>query len=110
MSVVLPIEPAGSHFEFKAVVEGINLGFEFKWNDRDELWRMSFFDGSAQPIRYGVPVVLGRPFFGRNLAPMGLPAGVWQAIDTSGNDAPPTIDDLGTRVIVVFTPLSELTS
>lgn len=108
MAIVLPIEPNGAHFAFKSNVEGVVLGFEFKWNDRDSLWRMSIFDGEGQPIRYGIAVVLNRPLLGGNFRPNGLPAGSWVAIDTSGQDKEATFDDLGSRVLVTFTPLAEL--
>lgn len=75
--------------------------WDFRWNERAGAWFMDIFDENEDPIRVGVKVVLGT-WLGRRCVDARFPPGAIVAVDTSGAGLDAGLDDLGTRVILLF--------
>ncbi len=97
MPVILPIVPSVPHQEFSTAKYYVEL----EWNDRGKKWYMKIFDENLSLIRAGIAVTLGA-FLGRRCVDPRFPPGMIIASDTSGRGIEPTLDDIGTRVIVAF--------
>jgi hypothetical protein len=105
--IVLPTRRDLPHYTFEIDLDGKTFGFEFRWNTRDEAWRFSISDASGEVLLAGRKVVLGFPLIVRFRDPR-LPAGDLSAIDTSGQDKESGLEDLGSRVKLLYTPNADL--
>jgi hypothetical protein len=74
---------------------------DLRWNERAAAWFMDLYDEAESPIRVGIKVVIGT-WLGRRSVDPRFPPGAIVAIDTSGAGRDATLDDLGTRVILLF--------
>lgn len=80
---------------------------DVRWNTRDSAWYFDILDAAEVPIMCGIKIVLGALSLWRCVDPR-KPSGMMVAMDLSGKGREATIDDLGTRVIVVHYTVEEL--
>lgn len=96
-------------YDFTVELEGIAFVFELSWSDREAVWYLNLYDANANPILSGVKVTLSVPLLGR-FRSTSLPNGDLMALDTSGADLMPGIQDLGDRVLFVYVDSADLTN
>jgi hypothetical protein len=111
MPTEIPLDPTvrGDASSFRL---GTSLGddqviLDVRWNSRDGAWYMDLYDQDETPIVRSVKLVLGvnlcrastHPIFTRNLLRM---------VDTSRSGREATLDDLGTRVVLLHYTRDEL--
>lgn len=99
---ILPLQPDLEEFTFRTTLKETEFRFDFYWNKRDAAWYFTLSDSQNDPIVSGVRVVIGSMLTRRCRDPR-KPQGVFIAIDKDGTDIDPTLTDLGTRVVIVFT-------
>lgn len=104
----LPIIPQGSWFQFSTELDGVTFGFEFRWNERLQLWFCTLRDGEGNALVSGRAVVLG-PLFRKFRANAGVPQlGDVYALDTNGTSIDAGLGDLGSRVVLTYATDVEL--
>ena len=94
-------------FEFATSLGIDQVGLRFRWNTRAGAWFMDVRDENDKAIILGVKLLLGinlcrksvHPIFSRNLL---------RLVDTSRAHREATLDDLGTRVVLLNFTLDEL--
>ena len=99
----LPLVPSTPNYRFATTLDGTSYVFDVRWNARDEAWYLDVYDQNETLIRAGVKIVLGA-LLGRRSVDPAFPDGLLIATDLSGEGREATFDDLGTRVVVIFTP------
>ncbi len=106
--VILPTRFDGtSRYSFECDLDDVTFQFVFEWNDRDSGWYMSIADVNGVALLSGRRVVLGYPL--TNIyTDRRLPAGTLVAVDTTGSDEEPGLQDLGDRVILMYVEAAEL--
>lgn len=96
-------------YDFTVELEGITFQFEFFWNDRESDWYFNLYDSGSNPVLMGIKVTLSVGLFGR-FKGSNLPNGDLLALDTSGQDLMPGIQDLGDRVLLVYVDSTDVAS
>ena len=58
----IPTDNSSPAFTFNSSLDGNNYQFEFRWNDRVNLWIFSMFDDEDNPLFLGKPYQTGVNF------------------------------------------------
>jgi len=103
----IPFTSDEPFYEFSTTLDGERFYFNVRWNDRDGAWYFDLADEEQVVIRHGIKIILGLAL-GMRTVSNRWPNGHMIAFDTSQQGVDATIDDLGTRVIVVFYTNEEL--
>lgn len=88
--------------EVNIKLEGTVYTFETRWNTRASAWFMTVADSDGVVISGAKKIVCSWPLFGWRETDTRMFPGLLYAYDTSGQGLDPTIDDLGSRVIVLY--------
>ena len=99
--IEIPIETDGQDFEFNTTLNNQLFWFQFKYNVRQDRWVFHLLDADKVPIRQGVPVVTGYPVLNR-VQDVRAPLGQLMFIDAAKTGLPPSYDELGQRVKMVY--------
>jgi hypothetical protein len=100
---IIPVVPSEPEQAFSTNLEGTQYAFTFRWNGTDRAWYMSVLTADTdEPIRANMRVVLGSIL--RGSVDARFPPGVFFAYDTSRTGVDAGLDDLGTRVEVLYIP------
>ncbi len=110
MSAKIIDTPSGDYFYAEQVnLDGATYTIGFYWNVRASAWFFDIDDPSGNPIVHGLRVTAGRILLRQSVNP-AQPPGQFYIYDTSGGDVDPGINDLGTRVLVVYIPITDSTA
>lgn len=90
------------HSELVVKLDGANYVLTLRWNARALAWFLDVANEDGDLLAAGRKVVVDWPILGRNETDPALPQGYLWAVDTSGQQLDPTLDDLGTRVQLVY--------
>lgn len=104
--VKIPTTPNLPHYNQFTTLDGVTYQLVFFWNVRDEHWFMDIFDINGNAVLLSTRLVCNFPLLRR--ANPGAPPGQILAVDTSGVDLDPLLDDLGTRVELLYYDLEEI--
>ncbi len=98
LEIPLPVEnnTVPSSFKIRTVLDGVEYVLLFNWNGREQLWNLSIMDASEAPIIMGMVLAADMELIGR-FSVNGMPPGLLQLYDTSGNQEDAGRNDLGTR-------------
>jgi hypothetical protein len=88
-------------YQFSTELDGATYSLRFRWNEREGAWFMDVGNDAGTPIRTGIKVVVGWPLTAR-FADDGLPPGQFFAVDTSGSDTDPGLQELAARVVIAY--------
>lgn len=105
MSERLPVTSTSPHYEFRITLDGAEYGFEFRWNGVEEAWFFSLKDSNGLPLKSGVRVVSDWPLALRGVH-TNCPPGLLLCEDTTGARTPPGRNDLGSRHLLIYYPVS----
>lgn len=105
--VQLPLVPSIPNYRVSTTLGGEQFVFDVRWNGRAETWFLNVLTSDAQPIRTGIRLVLGAGI-GDRVADSRFPAGRFVVSDLSRSGREAGLDDLGTRVVVLFLTNEEL--
>jgi hypothetical protein len=119
MAEILPFSSSNPINKFSTVIDGQLYGFRARWNSRDTFdpttntetgaWYVDVADAAGDPIATGIKVTLGT-VLGRQFNLPLFRTGALVAADLSGEGRNPTLDDLGTRVVVMWLSVAEILS
>ncbi len=115
MSLLLSLRPDLDSYTERVTLDGVEYDLTFHWNERDSQHYLSIFasdskfeaDGSRVAIVPSLPVLVNTPLL-LNVPGRERPAGEFIALDTSGQSQEAGRGELGTRVILTYTPVAEL--
>lgn len=107
MPVVIPNRTDVPKYTLEVALDNVTFRLGFHWNDRAGAWFMSIADVNGTPLLSGRRVVVGFPLISRFRDPR-LPAGDFNAVDTSGQKLEAGPNDLGDRVRLLYFSRSEL--
>jgi hypothetical protein len=84
-------------------LEGLLVTLKVRWNERATSWFMDIIDDAEEPILTGRRIMVDWPIvFGGAIHDERMPPGTFYATDTSGAGIDPLVDDLGTRVLLLY--------
>lgn len=106
MAITIPTR-TDPRYQIEVELDGSSYLFDFEWNDRAESWFLDVSSQNGTKLIAGIRVVVGFPLWNRYRNPE-LPSGDLSAVDTSGANLDPKLEDLGDRVALVYTPFSEI--
>lgn len=99
---LIPTRTDGTRdYQLATELDGTTYTLRLRWNEREGAWFMDVGDDAGNPIRTSIKVVVGWPLTAR-FADSALPPGQLYAIDTSGADAEPGLQELGARVVLAY--------
>lgn len=101
------VRPSVPHQESQVPLEGRVFTMELRWAGREARWYLDAYDEDHSAIVTGVAVVLNFPLAIR-VADSRIWPGVVMAVDTSGQNAEPGLDDFGERVKLYYWDTTEL--
>lgn len=102
--LALPIDSSSPHYEFQTTLDGTTYGFEFRWNTRASAWFFSILDSAGNYLLSELRLIVGFPLAERTRNE-NLPPGILIASDTTGGGADPGLNDLGSRVKLIYFPV-----
>lgn len=107
MSVEIPLRSDLPAFSLQASLEDVTYTLRLRWNTRTEAWFVDILDaqGETQYLT-GVRLVVNFPLAAYNTGRQ--PPGSFVAVDTSGTQTDPGVDDLGDRVRLLYFTAAEL--
>lgn len=105
--IILPFVPSVPAYDFSVDIDGVSYTFDVRWNSRARAWYFDVLESDGTPIARGIKVVLGA-YLGRGRLHDLFRLGVIVAHDTTRDGRDATLDDLGTRVEVLYVPVDEL--
>lgn len=82
-------------------LDGVAYIFEFKFNYRLNKWVMNILTTSEEIIVYGILMITNMPLL-KNYYHLNIPQGDLFCIDMENENKDAEIDDLGTRVILMY--------
>jgi hypothetical protein len=105
--LVLPTRADAPYYDFEIELEQRSFLFTFRWNARDDAWIFDLATGDGEAILSGRKVTLGMPLLAR-FRDARLPAGDLLALDTTGQDVEPGLEELGGRVVLLYVEAGDL--
>lgn len=103
----IPCRTDSPRYTLRTELDSARFEFFFEWNDREQAWFFTLYDASGDAIVYSVRVECTAPLLDQ-FYDTRLPPGMLFAVDTSGGDLAPALEDLGARVQLVYLPISEM--
>jgi len=99
---IIPARQDFPAYEERVVIDGTPYRLRFRWNSREESWAFDILTTAGVVLRAGIKVQVDWALLKRSHRG-DLPDGDILSIDTSGAGSPPGVDELGDRVILVYT-------
>lgn len=94
-------DPDAPFYDQVTALGGSDYLLSLRWNDRAGAWAFSIATAAGDPILTGVPVLPGLPlWFGARDS--RLPPGDLYVVDRQGGQFPPGLEDLGSRVVLLY--------
>lgn len=109
MPVALPLVPSVPNYRFSTSLEGVQYIFDVRWNTRAASWYMDVSTEADEIIAYGLRLVLGSALGSRNADPR-FPPGILIMFDNEGTGREAGLDDIGTRVSLLYYTPDEITA
>lgn len=100
----IPVVPGIAHQEMQVPIGDRVYTFELRWSVREERWYLDVYDEEHAPILTGIAIVLNFPL-GARCVSEDFWAGVLYAFDTTNGNVEPSLDDLGSRVALIYDDL-----
>ena len=99
--VIIPTSTALARYTQTTRLGDRTFRLDFAWNQRESSWWLSLYDAEDEPIALGIKIVPRWPLL-TMVQDERRPQGEIVALDTTGQDEPPGLRDLGARVLLVF--------
>jgi hypothetical protein len=110
MALLIQTSP-DPYYSERVRLDGRDYILRFAWNQREERWRLSILADNEEPIIHGLKLLTGWPLLRYYRFDRRLPPGELYVVDSTGNRAPPGLEDLGEgrRCQLVYLTQEELT-
>lgn len=93
---VLTIPTTNDPFQKQTVkLDGRQYVLTLTYNQREERFYLSIADDEGKPLLSGIKLVCNWPLLFRHRYNASLPSGELYVFDTTANQEPPTLDELG---------------
>jgi hypothetical protein len=89
------------------MLSGVQYIFDVRWNARDAAWYFDLLAEDETPIRSGIKIVLGTSLGSSSTAAF-FQNNILVAVDLSNGGRDAELDDLGTRVRLLWSSLDDL--
>lgn len=119
MAEILSFSSVARVNKFSTSINGSLYGFRARWNERDSYdpvtatergaWYIDVTDAAGDPLATGIKVVLGS-YLGRQFDLPLFRDGALVAVDLTNEGRDAGVDDLGTRVVVLWLSTAEILS
>jgi hypothetical protein len=103
----IPTEQDLADYTLQLPLDGVEFFLTFNWNTITAAWYMSISDTNSTPLLVGRKICINCGIRGA-YRDLRLPPGEFIAYDTTGSNTEANINDLGTRVILLYYDLSEI--
>lgn len=107
MAIVIPLPQAVPHFDLTVTLDGVAFTIEFRWNQRALAWFVLLYTAERELI-FGSRKLVTDWSLWRQSRDARRPAGNLIAVDTTNANADAGLNDLGTRVQVLYFAAGEL--
>lgn len=107
MPTVIPLEPGIGNTRRGVPIDANTYIFDQRWNSREQAWYLDVREIDETLVVAGVKLVLG-VYLGRRVNHFLFREGVLVLIDTSGLGVDANYFDMGTRVLLMWFPMSEV--
>jgi len=106
----LPFATSDPNYRMTVVIAGTPYIFNVHWNGRDAAWYFDLLTSDETVIYAGIKIVLGTMLALSRMPAAGdlAPLGAFMVVDTSGQDIDATLDDINSRVLVLFADIDDL--
>ena len=88
--------------ELRVKLDGAIYTLEPHLNTRDGGWYAHLYDANGMLLRPAIKLVCDWPLTGLRDTDPNMPPGVLRVLDTGGGQINPTLDDLGTRCLLLY--------
>ena len=102
---IIPTRTDITDYDMVVGLDGVSFILGFIWNYREEAWFMSVLAADETPIASGVRIVVDELLLEQVRGTL-KPAGDLIAVDTTGAQVDPGIDDLGANVLLFYSEAS----
>lgn len=94
-------------FDMVVPLDGVNYTLQFRWNVRASAWYLDVLDEPGTTVLLaGLKIVADWPLAAYTTARQ--PPGLFVAVDSSGANIDPTLEDFGVRVNLLYFTATEL--
>jgi len=101
-TIILPVRSDFSAYQFQVDLEGAIYTLDFGFNTRSNRWYMSIYDSTGETLLVGdIPILINIPLADQYIDKR-LPLGRFIAIDETGNNGNPTINNFGTDIKLLY--------
>lgn len=97
----VPFVPSVPSYSMTVPIEGASYALDVRWNERAGAWYFDVRELDGAPIALGIKIVLGAYLGRQSNHPLFL-SGTFVAHDTSRRKREAGLDDIGTRVVVLY--------
>jgi hypothetical protein len=109
-SLLVPTSPGVPFYTQKTRLDGRDYVLTFRYSQREDRWYLSLADSEEIPILSGLKLVANWPLLQAYHYDTRVPRGELSAMDLSGDDTPPGLNELGEglRVQLIYFPVGSL--
>ena len=101
------MRPSRAAQSITLTLDGRRYRLDLDWIGRIRRWSFSLYTAAGAPIVRSKGLVVGADLLGRTRHDPRCPQGALHVVDLQG-DSDASLDSLGVRHVLYFTPLSEL--
>lgn len=94
-TLLVPTSPGVPFYTQKTRLDGVDYVLGFRYNQREDRWYLSLADSEEIPILSGLKLVTNWPLLQAYHYDPRVPPGELFAMDLSGDDTPPGLNELG---------------
>lgn len=107
---VTVVDTSQQLFDYRQRVafDGTTFELRFRWNTRMQAWFMDVLDEDRNTVVYARRCIIEWTMLRQSRHVDGAPAGELINIDTTQRDVPPTLEDFGTRVLMMYLDAEEI--
>jgi hypothetical protein len=95
MATLLIPTSANPYYSERVKLDGRDYLLRFSYNEREERWYLSLYDDAEDPLILGIKLLTNWELLQHYHADPRVPPGELWVMDTTGNDDPPTLNELG---------------
>lgn len=103
----IPLPQDVPHFTQQVILDGETFTLRCHYNEREDSWYLDLLDVEQNPIVCGRKLVADWPLLHRSRHE-SLPPGQLYMVDVSEVGEDPSLDDIGSRVILIYADEEEL--
>lgn len=108
MAKIIPTVPDLNAYTQRVPLDDEYFSITLRWNDRAERWYMDLADSQGAAIAYGLAIESDTVLTAHLAGLVGMPRGIFVAVDGTGSGEDAGYDELGQRVQIVYLEAADL--